>query len=74
MIRYRREDITPEFLADLKYALITPEELEDVLTLARTIYPEEELQRHLEVDRGIPFEQVLREVEEMARQRDEKGP
>lgn len=62
MRHYRSEDVTPDFLANLKYSDITPEELEEVIGLARGLYNPEDLQRHLDRDDGIPLEDVIRKL------------
>jgi len=58
------EDITPDFIANLKYSDITPEQLEQVFALATTLYSPAELQRHLDRDDGISADDVLLELEE----------
>ncbi len=70
---FRPDEITPSVLANLKYSMVTPDDVEDILARARAIYTEEEIQRYLDVDEGIPIEDVLRELEEMHRQHQEKS-
>jgi len=73
MRTYRPEEITPSVLGNLKYEPITPEELDEILTQARALYTEDELQHHLEIDEGIPALDVLNEIEEAQRQFNEKA-
>lgn len=69
---FRPEEITPSVLANLKYSMVTPDDVEDILARARAIYTEEEIQRYLDVDEGISAEEALRDFEEMVRQHQEK--
>lgn len=69
---FRPEEITPSVLANLKYSMVTPDDVEDILARARAIYTEEEIQRYLDVDEGIPFEELLREIEETHRKHKER--
>lgn len=59
----RPEEVTtfPEFRE------LTPEELKEAYRLAKAAFTAEDLQRYTEVDEGIPFEEVLAELEEMQR-------
>jgi hypothetical protein len=51
---------------------LTPEELKEVYRLGRESFTAADLQRYTELDEGIPFEEVLAELEEMLRQHDQK--
>lgn len=72
MKEYQTQDITPDLLARLKYDdAFSPEEVDAIVALAQTIYPADELQRHLDRDNGVgTLDEVIAEIEEMMRQHD----
>jgi hypothetical protein len=51
---------------------LTPEELKEAYALAKAAFTAEDLQKYTEIDEGIPADDVLRELEELDRQLDEK--
>jgi hypothetical protein len=51
---------------------LTPEELREAYRLARESFTAADLQKYTELDEGIPFEEVLAELEEAQRQSDQK--
>jgi hypothetical protein len=51
---------------------LTPEELKEAYRLGREPFTAADLQRYTELDEGIPFEEVLAELEEAQRQFDQK--
>lgn len=53
---------------------LTPEEVAEAYRLAREAFTAADLQRHTEIEEGIPFEQMLAELEEAQKQFDEKAP
>jgi hypothetical protein len=65
----RPEEVTvfPEFRE------LTPEELKEAYRLGREAFMAADLQRYTELDEGIPFEEVLAELEEAQRQFDQKA-
>jgi hypothetical protein len=68
MRHYRPEEITPDFLANLKYSDITPEELDEVIVVARRMYSADDLQRHLDRNDGISADEVLRDLKKAQKQ------
>jgi hypothetical protein len=52
---------------------LTPEELAEAYRLAREAFTAADLQRFTEIEEEIPFEDVLAELEEMERQREQKA-
>ncbi|HJT76460.1 MAG TPA: hypothetical protein VJ739_04590, partial [Gemmataceae bacterium] len=52
---------------------LTPEELKEAYRLARESFTAADLQKYTELDEGIPFEEVLAELEEAQRQFDQKS-
>ena len=52
---------------------LTPEELKEAYRLARESFTAADLQKYTELDEGIPFEEVLAELEEAQRQFDQKA-
>jgi hypothetical protein len=49
----------------------TPEELAEAYALARAAFTADDLQRHTEIDEGVPMDQVLAELEEMQKKFDQ---
>jgi len=50
---------------------LTPEELREAYALAKAAFTAEDLQRYTELDKGIPAEEVLRELEEAEKRMDQ---
>jgi hypothetical protein len=50
---------------------LSPEELKEAYALARAAFTAEDLQRYTEIDEGIPFEEVLAEMEEAQKKADQ---
>jgi hypothetical protein len=69
----RLEEVTAADLAALPEPReLTPEERAEILKLARESFTAADLQKHTELDEGVPMEQVLEEMEEMARKHETK--
>lgn len=66
----RLEEMTswPEFRE------FTPEELKEAYALARAAFTAEDLQRSTEDDEGVPFEDVLAELEAILKEGDKGQP
>jgi hypothetical protein len=52
---------------------MSPEELKEAYALARAAFTAADLQRYTEIDPGIPFEEVLAELERQQKAMDEKA-
>lgn len=65
----RPEEVTkfPEFRE------LTPEELKEAYRLGREAFTAADLQKYTEVDEGIPFEDILEELEEAERRADQES-
>lgn len=50
---------------------LTPEELAEAYKLAKAAFTADDLQRYTELDEGIPFEEVLAELEEAQRKHEQ---
>jgi hypothetical protein len=68
----RPEDVTPEMLQNLVGGELTPEELAEVYRLGREMFTAADLQKYTELDEGVPAEDVIREMEEMLQQGDQR--
>jgi hypothetical protein len=68
----RPEEVTAANFPEFRQ--LTPEELKEAYRLAREAFTAADLQKYTELDEGIPFEEVLAEMEERQRQADEKSP
>ncbi len=65
--------VRPEEVATFPpFRELTPEELQEAYRLARESFTAADLQKYTELDEGIPFEEVLAELEEAQRQFDQK--
>jgi hypothetical protein len=53
---------------------LTPDELAEAYRLAREAFTAEDLQLFTETDEGVPAEQVLAELEEILRKKEQKAP
>ena len=51
---------------------LTPEELKEAYALARAAFTAGDLQQFTELDEGVPAEDVMRELEELEYQLDQK--
>jgi hypothetical protein len=60
-------DWKPEMFREL-----SPEELKEAYALAKAAFTAEDLQRFTELDDGIPFEEVLAELEEAQKRFDQE--
>ena len=67
-----RKASSPEDLALLRFDELSPEELREAYALARAAFTAADLQRYTELDEGVPVEDVLREMEQVQEQVDDK--
>lgn len=54
----------------VEFRELTPEELKEAYALAKAAFTADDLQRYTELDEGVPFEQVIAELEEIQKQYD----
>jgi hypothetical protein len=66
----RLEDVTtwPEFRE------FTAEEMKEAYALARAAFTADDLQKYTELDEGVPFEEVLEELETILKEKDKAQP
>lgn len=63
--------LRPEHLTDFPdIRALTPEEVAQAYALARAAFSAEDLQRYTVEEDGIPFEDILKELEEAQKQHD----
>ena len=67
----RLEEVTADTV--LEFRELTPEELKEAYALSRAAFTAADLQRYTELDDGIPFEEVIAELEEAQRQADKES-
>jgi hypothetical protein len=65
---YRMDEEWPK---DLDFRELTPEEQAEAYRLARESFTAADLQKYTELDEGIPFEEVLAELEAAEKQDEE---
>ena len=59
----RPEEVTPADM--LLYRELSPDELKEAYALAKASFSADDLQRYTELDEGVPFAEVLAELEEL---------
>jgi hypothetical protein len=53
---------------------LSPEELKEAYALAKAAFTAEDLQGYTELDEGVPFEEVLAELEEIHKRFSQRTP